>query len=157
MEKKIAIALTVIVAVSCIAIVCFAGCTKKNEPVRQSASAYLDQTENKVEARVDLSDGYSCEFAQGAVYLFDQEINESAKEVAIGITLEEDVYNDYLAHSQEDANRKEINGGIMFSTESQTIFIQTVGDSAYFAVFADNVTMSQMESIAARFTVTPAV
>ena len=90
-------------------------------------------------------------------YLYDQENKEGVDAVAIGISLVQDTYNDYLAAAKANANSKEINGGIMYQADGQMIFIQTVGTSAYFGVFADNVTPAQMEKLVARFTVVPAI
>ena len=136
MKRTIATAVITAVVTAAIAIACFAGCAKKS--VKQTASAYLDQEENTVEATVDLTDGYSCDFARGAIYLYDQENKEGVDAVAIGISLGQDTYNDYLAAAKANSNSKEINGGIMYQADGQMIFIQTVGTSAYFGVFADN-------------------
>lgn len=155
MKRTIATAVITAVVTAAIAIACFAGCAKKS--VKQTASAYLDQEETTVEATVDLTDGYSCDFARGAIYLYDQENKEGVDAVAIGISLVQDTYNDYLAAAKANANSKEINGGIMYQADGQMIFIQTVGTSAYFGVFADNVTPAQMEKLVARFTVVPAI
>ena len=149
MKRTIATAVITAVVTAAIAIACFAGCAKKS--VKQTATAYLDQDENTVVATIDLSDGYSCEFSRGAVYLSNQE----EKPVAIGLTLMQDVYEDYLKAAKADANSKEINGGIMYQADGEMIFLQTVGGSAYFGIFADNVTSAQMEQIVARFTVEP--
>lgn len=149
MKKTMATTLTAIIVTAAISIACFAGCAKKSEPVKQYASAYLAAEDGNITATVDLSDGYSCEFATGAVYLYDKDANNAA----IGITLEQDLYEDYISRSQKASDRKELNGGIMFSEDDQMIYICDAGDSAHFAILADGVNASQMESIAARFTV----
>jgi len=149
MKKTIVTAVITAIVTAAIAAACFAGCAKKS--VKQTATAYLDQEENTVTATVDLSDGYSCEFARGAVYLYDQE----NKSIATGLTLGQDVYEDYLAAAKADANSKELDGGVMFQRDGEMIFVKTVGESAYFGVFADNATPAQMEKLVARFTVEP--
>lgn len=153
MKKTIATALTAIIVTAAISIACFAGCTKKSEPVKQYASAYLMTQEGKIETKVDLTDGYSCEFTSGAVYLYDKD----AKNVAIAISLEQDTYEDYVAHSQAASDSKDLNGGVMYSEDNQMIYICSVGDGAYFGIFAEGANASQMESIAARFTVEPGI
>ena len=153
MKKTIAtIAITAVVTAA-IAVACFAGCAKKS--VKQTATAYLDQEGNTITATVDLTDGYSCDFARGAIYLYDQENKEGVAEVARGITLEQDTYNDYLAAAKANADSKEIAGGIMFQRDGEMIFVKTVGGSAYFGVFADNATPAQMEKLVERFEVGP--
>ena len=149
MKKTIAtIAITAITTVV-IAAACFAGCAKKS--VKQTASAYLDQEDNTITATVDLTDGYSCDFARGAVYLQDEKGNE----VAMGLTLGQDVYEEYAAAAKADANSKEIAGGVMYQGDGEMVFVKTVGDSAYFGIFAQNATPAQMEKLIERFTVAP--
>ena len=149
MKKTIAtIAITAIVTAA-IAAACFAGCAKKS--VKQTATAYLDQEGNTISATVDLSDGYSCDIARGAIYLQDDKDNA----VAMGLALEQDTYNDYAAAAKASADSKEIAGGIMFQRDGEMIFVKTVGGSAYFGVFADNATPAQMEKLVERFEVGP--
>ena len=149
MKKTIAtIAITAITTVV-IAAACFAGCAKKS--VKQTASAYLDQEDNTITATVDLTDGYSCDFARGAVYLQDEKGNE----VAMGLTLGQDVYEEYAAAANADANSKEIAGGVMYQGDGEMVFVKTVGDSAYFGIFAQNATPAQMEKLVERFAVAP--
>ena len=73
MKKTIATALTAIIALTILGIACFAGCAKKSEPVKQYSSAYLNGENGVVITTVDLTDGYSCEFSTGSVYLYDKE------------------------------------------------------------------------------------
>ena len=149
MKRTILTAITTAI-VTAIAIACFAGCSKQS--VKQTATAYLDQEGNTVTATVDLSDGYSCEFTRGAIYLFDKSDGDA---VAIAMTLDQDAYDDYAAAAGSASDRKDINGGVMFSADGKTIYICTVGDSAYFAIFADKATTAQMEKYIARFNVVP--
>ena len=153
MKKTIATALTAIIATSAIAIACFAGCAKKSEPVKQYASAYLAAENCNITTTVDLTDGYSCEFAAGAVYLYDKD----AKNTAIAMTLEHDTYEDYKSHAQAASDSKELNGGVMYTDYDQMIYICEVGNAAYFGIFAEGANASQMESIVARFTVEPGI
>ena len=147
MKKTIATALTAIIALTILGIACFAGCAKKSEPVKQYASAYLMAENCEITTTVDLTDGYSCEFATGAVYLYDKDSNNTA----IAMTLDQDVYEDYTSHAQAASDTKEYNGGVMFTEDDQMIYICEVGDSAYFGIFAKGADASQMESIVARF------
>ena len=153
MKKTIAIAATSVIAASAIALACFAGCNVKKEAHKQTVSGYLDQEGNTVDATVDISGGYSAEFARGAIYLNEKDdIN-----VAIGMTLDKEVYDEYYAQAQADKDHKEVNGGIVFQDDEQMGYLCRVGDSAYFAVFSQEATKDQMESIANRFTVTPGI
>ena len=155
MKKTIATAVTTAIVTAAISIACFAGCANKSG--KQTASAYLDQGGNMIEATVDLSKGYSCDIAKGAVYLYDQENNEGIEPVAMGITLEEDVYNDYIKASKNDAGAKEIKNGIMYQADNDMVYITKVSDSAYFAVFAHEATPKQMEKLIDRFEIAPGI
>ena len=154
MKKTIATAVITAVTTAAIAVGCFAGCAKKNDN-KQTASAYLDQDGNTIETTVDLSDGYSCDFVRGAVYLYDQEDKEDVEAVALGITLEEEVYSDYLKAAEKDTNKREFNGGLMFQEDNTMIYITKVSTDSYFGVFAENATSAQMEKYVSRFTVAP--
>ena len=153
MKKTIVTALTAIIATATIATACFAGCAKKNETVRQYASANLSSEDSVIETTVDLRDGYSCEFSSGAVYLYDKDANNTA----IAITLEKDTYDDYASHSQAASDCKALNGGVMFTEDNQMIYICKAGDSGFFGIFAKGVNAAQMESIVTRFTVEPGI
>ena len=153
MKKTIATALTAIIATAILAIACFAGCAKKSEPVKQYASAYLDGENGVVVTTVDLSDGYSCEFTSGAVYLYDKDANNAA----IAITLDQEVYEDYVSHSQAASDCKEFKGGLMYKEDNTMVYICKVGDSEFFGIFADGANASQMESIVTRFDVTTGI
>ena len=155
MKKIIAIAITAIVVTVGIAFACFADSTKKNVKVRQTATAYLDQDNNTVTAKVDLTGGYSCDFARGAVYLYDKEDKEGVPCVAMGITLDEDVYNDHMKAAKEAKDCTEFKGGVMYSEEGHMRYLCRIGDKAYFSIFAEKANQSQMKSLVNRFNVTP--
>lgn len=155
MKRTIVTAITTAIVTAAIAIACFAGCAKKS--VKQTATAYLDQEGNTVTATVDLSDGYSCEFARGAIYLYDRENKDGVEAVVIAMTLDEEVFNGDLAAAESAADRKDVNGGVMYSADGEMIWLCKVGDSAYFKICAENATATQMEKYIARFSVVPEI
>lgn len=150
MKKTIATALTAIIALTILGIACFAGCAKKSEPVRQYASATLRTENSEIITTVDLSDGYSCEFSTGAVYLYDKD----AKNVAIAISLEQDTYEDYASHAQAAPDCKAFKDGVMYLEDNTMVYVCKVDDSAFFGIFAEGADASQMESIVTRFDTT---
>ena len=77
---------------------------------RQTASAHLDQSGNEVVVTVDLSDGWSAEFAPAAVYLYDGPVSEGAEPVAVGLTLYEEVYQGQIAIGEDQKNFRSENG-----------------------------------------------
>ena len=147
MKKTIAIAVTTVISASVLGLTCFAGCAAKKTD-KQTVSAYLDQEGNTIEATVDLSDGYSCEFSRGAIYIYDDIKKDNAK--AIGMTMSKDVYEEYLADAEADSNHKDVKDGVIFTIGDQIGYICTVGDDAYFAIFSNTINAYQMEQIADR-------
>ena len=155
MKKIIAVALTAIIVTASIAFACFADSAKKNVKTRQTATAYLDQEGNTVTAKMDLTGGYSCDFARGAVYLYDQEDKEGVPCVAMGITLDEEVYNDHMKAAKEAKDCTEYKGGVMYTEEGHMRYLCRIGEKAYFSVFAEKANQKQMKALVDRFNVTP--
>lgn len=117
---------------------------------KQTASAYLDQeSDAAIEVTVDLSGGWSVEFARGAAYLYDSEITEGKESVAMLITLDKEVYEDHLANAMADENHKEANGGVYYTYyENEGGYLVSLNDSAYALITADQ---KNLEAIVARF------
>jgi D-alanyl-D-alanine carboxypeptidase len=101
----------------------------------QTASAYLDQDGNEVRVTVDLTDGWSADFARGAVYLYDGKADENAEAVAIGITLDEEVFNEYVATAPEQDNYREFARSFAYTEEDGTNdYFFSLGPDAYFMI-----------------------
>ena len=86
---------------------------------KQTASALLDQDWNSVEVTIDLSDGWSAEFVRGAVYLYNGPADAGNEPAAMGLTLNEDVYRDYVA-ATDSPDYKEENGIVSYKEEDGT-------------------------------------
>ena len=94
------------------------------KPVRQTATAYLDQDKDTaVKVTVDLTGGWSVQFARGAVYLYEGEAAEDAESTAMLITLDQDAYDGHLADAMEDEERKETAEGIYFTPYEKREFL----------------------------------
>ena len=119
------------------------GCsTQESEdtaPVKQTASAYLDQDGTTVTVTVDLSNGWSCEFVRGAVYLYDGEIVEGKAPVATGMTLEKDVYKDYMKGAKDKDNYTEIENGVSYTEDGSSYTCFSVDDKAYFLITTEQI------------------
>ena len=102
---------------------------------KQTASAHLDQNENSITVTVDVSGGWSAYFARGAVYLYDGEYTEDRDAVAMGITLEKEVFDEYIKGAPDHDNYKEIENGVFYTDEDGTAYyFFTVGENAYFMI-----------------------
>lgn len=108
---------------------------------KQTVSSLLDQDENSVKVTIDLSDGWSAEFVQGAVYLYNGPADAENESVAMGLTLNEDVYLDYIA-ADDASDYKEENGIVSYTEEdgTQDYFFEVDADEfapAYFMISVD--------------------
>ena len=119
--------------VLCMALTLIAGAALA-EGGKQTASATLDRDSEPVVATVDLTGGWSVEFASGAFYLYEGEITKDRDADAIGLTLEKDVYEDYMAEATASDSCREVEGGVCYETEDETDYVLAVGSDAYFLV-----------------------
>ena len=71
------------------------GLTEESIGGRQVATAWLDQADKEISVMVDLSGGWSVEFAHGAFYLYDGDYSEDSDATAIGLTLDQEVFEEY--------------------------------------------------------------
>ncbi|MBR2570893.1 MAG: hypothetical protein IKE30_02000, partial [Clostridia bacterium] len=107
---------------------------------RQVATAWLDQAYNEISVMVDLSGGWSVEFAHGALYLYDGDYSEDKDATAIGLTLEQEVFEEYCAEAASSESYREIEGAKYYMREDGTgAYLTTVGDDAYFLLFVNDV------------------
>lgn len=145
--KMICVLLTVCMALAVTA----CGTNGKVGSQKQTASAYLDQSENTaVEVTVDLSGGWSVEFARGAAYLYDSEITDGKEGVAMLITLDRDVYEEDMAEAVADKNHKETDSGVYYTRYgNEGAYLTALNDSAYILITAKN--RADLEAIVSRF------
>ena len=101
---------------------------------RQTASAVLDREGNAVIVTVDLTGGWSVEFASGAVYLYEGEVTEDRQADAIGMTLDREVYEEYLAEAEKSDSCRKVENGVCYAAEDYTYYLVAVDSSACFMV-----------------------
>ena len=110
-----------------------AGLAEESREGRQVATAWLDQAGNEISVTVDLSGGWSVEFAHGALYLYDGDYSEDKDATAIGLTLEQEVFEEYCAEAVSSESYREIEGAKYYTREDGTgAYLTLVGDDAYF-------------------------
>ncbi len=146
MKKTICILIAVCIMLALAA--CGAGTADSG---KQTASAYLDQdSDTVVDVTVDLSGGWSVDFARGAVYLYDGENTEGKESVAMLITLDQEVYEENMAAAEADKDHKDADGGVYYTyDEDEGAYLTALNDSAYILITANK---ADIESIVARFT-----
>lgn len=125
-----------------------AGCGQTSEPadtaadvVKQSASAWLTagDDDGRFSAKVDLTGGYSVEFASGAIYLYDQEIVDGVTEsVAMAVSLSEEVYNEYMDEASQSDSYREVDGGVAYVNGSdEDSYLVQVGENGFVLITMD--------------------
>ena len=126
-----------------------AGCGQSGAPaetaadaVKQSASAWLTagDDEGRFLAKVDLTGGYSVEFASGAVYLYDQEIVDGETEsVAMAVSLSEEVYNEYMDEANQSDTYREVDGAYVayVNGSDEDSYLVQVGENGFVLITMD--------------------
>ena len=126
-----------------------AGCGQSGAPaetaadaVKQSASAWLtaEDDEGRFLAKVDLTGGYSVEFASGAVYLYDQEIVDGETEsVAMAVSLSEEVYNEYMDEAGQSDTYREVDGAYVayVNGSDEDSYLVQVGENGFVLITMD--------------------
>lgn len=130
----------------CILALCTA-CTPT--PVKQSASAWLMEDKSEIYATVDLTGGWSTEFAPGAVYIYDKEIKKNTECVAMCMTLSEDTYKDYLHEAEESKSKKQIDNAVCYTSDNAVNYLFQYGNMYLVLVVYDK---SQADDIFHRLT-----
>lgn len=139
-----------------------AGCGQSGAPaetaadaVKQSASAWLtaEDDEGRFLAKVDLTGGYSVEFASGAVYLYDQEIVDGETEsVAMAVSLSEEVYNEYMDEANQSDTYREVDGAYVayVNGSDEDSYLVQVGENGFVLITMDH--GDDSDDLFARFT-----
>ena len=132
---KKAFVLCVIISMMC-SMIAFADETELFFPTyEQTASAYLDQSGKAVKVTVDLTGGWSVEFAPGAVYLYEG--NTDGEATALGITLDEEVFQDYTkeAKNSNSYSYREFAHCFSFTEENgYTDYFFSPGSGSFFMI-----------------------
>lgn len=138
----------------CIGLILCTGC-QSSENVntgKQTAEAWLQQGYERTAARVDLSGGWSVEFASGAVYLYDKEIGPGVESVAMCVAQEEEVYNDYVKAAKASDTFKETDDYIYYEEENECAYLYKLGDACFLITVKDK---ANADNIVKRFSLIP--
>lgn len=107
---------------------------------KQTAQAYLNQDSKAViVTTVDLTDGWSVEFARGAAYIYDTEITEGLESTAMLVTLDKQVYEEDMAEAAKAEDYTEADGGAYYTSESgEQNYLAAVDGKAYVLITANS-------------------
>jgi hypothetical protein len=105
-----------------------------SDSVRHIASACLNRdSDNAAEVIVELTGGWSVEFARGAAYIAKGDnLDETA---ALLLVLDQEVYEENLAEAMEDPDHKEADGGIYYTYyDGRPAFLASVNDDIHYLI-----------------------
>ena len=98
----------------------------------QIASAHLDQDGKGIDVTIDLSDGWSVEFAAGAFYLYEGPYSEDKESTAMGITLEKQVFEEYCEQAAASDSCRDLDGTLVYTADSgENCYLVRVGEDAF--------------------------
>ena len=126
----------------------------KLKEVKQSATAWIQEGDVRTSATVDLTGGWSVEFAPGAVYLYDKEITPDTEAVAMCITLSEEVYNDHLKEAKESKAYKETDDYIYYEGYDSYEYLYNLNNTYFLISVYDKL---QSNDIIKRFSLIPEI
>lgn len=150
MNKKL---LGVISAVA-VALLVLAGCGSNTAgSVKQTATRTYDVDGTRVVVQVDVSDGYSVEFASGAVYLYEGENSDENSACAFGYLTSQEEYETIIAENEGSEGYSEVGGGVIYKTDISDNYAYYVGEDQYFMVSVQNDSGVDPDSVYARFNV----
>ena len=126
-----------------------AGCSAASTDVKQTASAKQIYGDDQVAIMtVDLSGGYSVEFASGAAYFYKGEPSEDV--AAFGYIITKEEYDEEIAYLSENAeDAKDLGDGI-YSYDGAYYF--PADDDLFIKVAVQESAMDDADSIFTRFT-----
>ena len=107
---------------------------------KQITSAWLQEGDTRANVRVDVSGGWSAEYATGAVYLYDNWENENSESLAMFLSLSKDVYEEYLTTAAEGENYQETDTYVSYTDgNGEGIYLLEAGENThmYFMLYAD--------------------
>ena len=137
MKKIIALGIAAVMT-ACVAAPAFAGGKFEG---KQTASARIDQGGKEVSVTVDLSDGWSVEFASGALYLYDGPAYPEKEADVIALTLDQEVYDEYIQDAENHEDARTEDGITAYSEEDGTkdyFFEVGDGSGAFFMISVVN-------------------
>ena len=105
---------------------------------KQTASAWIGDDTAGATAIIDLSGGWSVDFAEDCFTLYDCEITENADYAAMGVIVEKAAYNDYLKAAQNSDTYKKTNDYVYFENEDGAIYLRIINNEAHFVLIVPN-------------------
>lgn len=125
---------------------------KQVEPaadVKQTATRTYEVDGTRVVASIDVSDGYSVEFASGAVYLYKGENGPDGQVCAFGYLESQEDYETII--KENEGKLDEVGGGVIYNDGYNYAYY--VGENQYFMIAVQQESGVDPDSVYARFDV----
>lgn len=135
----------------------FAGCASAGKAVKQTASAKQTVGENGTAVMtVDLTDGYSVEFASGAAYFYKGEASDENDVAAFGYVISKEEYDEEIAYltanKSSENDFKNLGDGVYSnSDEDGCVYFFPTEDGLFMKVAVQKAGMGEAKSIYPRF------
>ena len=146
MRKTLATIITIVCFIA--TLVFFAACGASSTPstqsnVKQTASAWVSNDGAEAYATVDLTGGWSVKFASGAIYMYNKEVKKNTEAVAMCITLDKDVYDEYLEAAPGKENYKELDNAIYYEDDGSAYYFFKYGKNVYLMIDAKDKALAE--------------
>lgn len=135
----------------------FAGCASAGKGVKQTASAKQTVGENGTAVMtVDLTDGYSVEFASGAAYFYKGEASDENEVAAYAYVISKEEYDEEIAYLTADRSSgkdfKDLGDGVFSDNEEEScVYFFPTEDGLFMKVAVQKAGMNEAKSIFPRF------
>ena len=153
MRKNIIVYLLVIISFVFI----ITGCSSKDSSVKQSAAAKVTVGEEQTALmKVDLTDGYSVEFATGAAYFYKGDSIDDSNVIAHAFVINKNEYDEeisyYKGKDDLEGEFKDLEDGVYsYKTKENAEYYFPSNNDFYWKVVVQKELLEEADSIYTRF------
>jgi hypothetical protein len=133
MKKKKAMILVVLILSVSMALVACGNSEPASSPVKNTATATMDEGEIPVEVTIDVSTGYSVVFDSDGFLLFEGEYDDSTYPLVTATILTDEVYEKYLADNKDSDSFRGDDGFYKYTSDiGEACCLWKIGDKVPF-------------------------
>jgi hypothetical protein len=131
----------------------FAGCSLMKE--KELVTSYVDFGSHTASVQLDVSDGWTCEKANGQVLIYDHDKDTNSTVTATTKFVDKATFDRAKSEANRDMFSQEHNGGVIFRKQgtSDIVYLYNTGDT-YVGIVAKNSSPEQMKKIVSHLTLT---
>ena len=155
LKMKVKAIITAVVGVigSAVLLGSFAGCSMMKE--KELVTSYIDFGSHTASVQLDVSDGWTCEKANGQVLIYDHDKNANKTVTATTKFVDKATFDRAKSDARRDMFSQEVDGGIIYRKQgtSDIVYLYNTGDT-YVGIVAKNSSPEQMKKIVSHLTLT---